>query len=230
MSSTAAEPLLVASNLGYRFSDRWAVSGVNIRLSSGQALLVTGDNGAGKTTLLRMLASLLRPSTGSFTVAGVDGLTSPLLVRRHVSMLSHSSGLYMALSALDNMRVTARLQGISLSSEELYRHLDRVGLKGRDKEPVRGFSAGMRKRLAWAMLLIKQTARLVLLDEPYGQLDADGSNLVDELVKEQKEQQRAVVVVSHLTERAAAAADHALKMRGGRMVWVGEASQVCSES
>jgi heme exporter protein A len=95
-------------------------------------------------------------------------------------------------------------------------------LAGREHEVVRGFSAGMRKRLAFAKVLL-QDAPLVLLDEPYGQLDPAGFGFVDRLVEELLGQDRAVVMVTHIIDRAAGLLQSGVVLDGGRMAWVGDA-------
>jgi len=210
---TGAAPMVVANNLGRRYGDRWAVSGVNVRLAPGRSLLLAGHNGAGKTTLLRLLAGLLRPSCGEVLRAGPVG------------MVGHRGGHWLDLSARETLRFDARLLGRPLDLVGAEALLVRFGLGDRGNGPVGDFSAGMRKRLALARLVLQDPA-IVLLDEPYGELDADGSALVDVVVKDLLVRGKSLVMSTHLFDRAAHLLHHGLVLDHGRMAWVGPAAEV----
>lgn len=210
---SGAAPLIAATNLGRRFADRWAVAGVNLRLGPGRSILLAGHNGAGKTTLLRMLAGVLRPSQGEVLRGGTAGL------------VGHRGGHYLDLSPREALRVDARLLGRAFDQATADGLLARFGLAGRGDSPVGEFSAGMRKRLALARLLHQDPA-VVLLDEPYGELDKDGAALVDALVRDLLARGRALVMSTHLFDRAAALLHTGLVLDHGRMAWVGPAAEV----
>ena len=222
---SGTEPAIEVAQLSRRYADRWALAGVNLRLSAGRSLLVAGHNGAGKTTLLRLLATSLRPTEGQIRIGGHDAVADPLQARRAVAMLGQYNGLYHQLTAMENLRIAERLLGLPPDPDRLPRLLERVGLTGREHEVVRGFSAGMRKRVAVARLLLKD-APVVLLDEPYGQLDPEGFAAVDGWVVDLLARGRAVIMVTHLVERAAALLHAGMVLQGGRMQWVGPASEV----
>ncbi|MCB9727461.1 MAG: heme ABC exporter ATP-binding protein CcmA [Deltaproteobacteria bacterium] len=207
------------------FGSRWGLSGVNLRLHAGRSLLIAGHNGAGKTTLLRLLATTLRPTAGSVHLGGIDSGKDPLGARRQVAMLGHRTGLYPELTALENLTVAARLMGLEDHERRALELLDRVGLAGRARDPVREFSAGMKKRCALARVLLQDPA-VVLLDEPYGQLDPSGFDLIDRFLRDCAAQGRALIVATHLVERAAALLDTGLVLASGRPVWVGPAREL----
>ncbi len=207
------------------FGSRWALSGVNLRLAAGRSLLVAGHNGAGKTTLLRLLATTLRPTAGRVLLGGIDSERDPLGARGHVAMLGHRMGLYPELSALENLTVAARLMGLPNGQPRALELLDRVGLAARSRDPVREFSAGMKKRCALARVLL-QDPSVVLLDEPYGQLDPKGFELIDRFLADCKAQGPALIVATHLVERAASLIDTGLVLQGGTPTWVGPATGV----
>ena len=200
--SSTESTFLEGSDLSRRYGSRWALAGINLRLKRGRSLLVGGHNGAGKTTLLRLLATTLKPTRGTLFVNGIDARKDPAAARHYIGMLSHHSGLYQELSALDNLKVVGRLAGLDQLGDRARELIVRVGLAGREHDRLREFSAGMRKRLAFAKLLM-QEPELVLLDEPYGQLDPRGFEFVDDLLGTLVDDGRAVVVVTHLVERVA---------------------------
>ena len=190
----------------------------------GASLLVAGANGAGKTTLLRLLATTLRPTSGSLLIGGKDPSIDLLEVRQQLGLVSHKTHLYDDLSASQFLDITATLAGMPKDRERTEGLLERVGLAGRGNDVIRGFSAGMRKRLCFARLLL-QDPSVVLLDEPYGQLDIAGGDFVDELVSDLKDAGKTLVVSTHQVERSGQLLEHGLVLSSGRMNWVGPASE-----
>jgi heme exporter protein A len=218
-------PAVETSGLGRRFGRRWALAEVTLRVPRGVRVMLTGRNGSGKSTLLRVLATALRPDRGSARVLGQDVRAQREAVRRQVSLLDHYSGLYEALSALENLRVAARFLGLDDGTEALRARLDEFGLFARAEDPVSTFSAGMRKRLALARTVM-QPAAVVMLDEPYGELDVDGFALVDSLLQRLRAEGRTVLMSTHLLERGRELCDEALALEQGRLVWAGQASDL----
>ena len=170
-----------ATRLGRRYGRRWALAEVSLRIPRGRVVLVTGHNGAGKSTLLRVLATATRPDAGEARVLGHDIRHERVEVRRRSALLDHRSHLYSALTALENLQVAARYLAGEKGRAPLLGILDRVGLGARSGDAVATFSAGMRKRLSLARLLMQEPA-VVFLDEPYGELDPAGFSLVDSLL------------------------------------------------
>jgi heme exporter protein A len=216
---------LAAENLARGYGDRWALSGLKLQLAAGRSLLLAGPNGAGKTTLLRLLATTLRPNEGRLEVFGIDPIKSPMAARRHIALLSHRTQLYTELTAAENLSVAANLLGLARNPQRVPELLQRVGLEGRGDDRVRTYSAGMRKRLAFARLLL-QDPKIVLLDEPYGQLDPSGFAFVDDLIEQFIAEGRTLVLSTHLLERASPLLRSGLILAAGRMAWVGAADDL----
>jgi heme exporter protein A len=202
-----------------RFGLRWALAGVSYALERAQALLLTGHNGSGKTTLLRILAGALKPSRGRVSVLGFDAVRERDELRRRVGLLGHQSFLYEDLTAQQNLAVAARLLGKPTDARALAPLLERVGLQDRAGAAVRTFSAGMRKRLSLARLFLKGP-ELYLLDEPFGELDPAGIQLVERLISELRAQNRTVVVSTHFVEHGRALCDVRLHLDNGRALKV----------
>jgi len=201
-----------ATDLARRFGKRWALARLDLEVPEGQRLLVFGANGSGKTTLLRVLSTLLSPSTGQLKLFGREPREDLLAVRGRLGLVTHSAGLYEDLSARDNLAVQARLLGKPVPADIL----ERVGLDGRP-DPVRAYSAGMRKRLSFALMLHKEP-ELVLLDEPFAALDPAGMDDVADLIRDLP---GTVIVASHQVERTSALCDAALLLEGGLPRWSG---------
>ena len=175
------ERAVEVQGLGRRFGLRWVLRGASFHLVPGEAVALLGPNGSGKSTLLRVIGTLLRPNAGSVSVNGLDVERSAGLVRAHVGYLAHSPGLYDDLTARENLRFAADMLGLPRTSIE--GALDRVGLAHVADQRVRGFSAGMQRRLAIARLLLRRP-RVLLLDEPYSNLDSDGIALMNDVIAE----------------------------------------------
>ena len=210
-------PAVEAKLVSRRFGARWALIDVSLEVAAGEALLLTGPNGSGKSTLLGILAGALRPDTGEVRLLGQLDRGQ---LRRHSALLAHRSFTYEPLSGLENLRAAARFLGKPAHRADLLPLLDRVGLAERADDPVHTFSAGMRKRLALARVVLQDPA-LVLLDEPYSGLDSQGADLLEEIVNEMRSRGAAILVASHLTERTGAWCDRALVLRDGQSVWTG---------
>jgi heme exporter protein A len=221
MSALAVE----AEGLGRRYARRWALVDVGLRLPRGSALMVAGRNGSGKSTLLRLLATAIRPTRGTARVEGFDVVDGRDDVRRQTALLAHFSYTYDVLSARENLRLAARFLGRATGDDALRAVLDEVGLGARAGDAVETFSAGMRKRLALARVLL-QDAPVVLLDEPYGELDPPGFRLVDALLARLRGQGRTVLMATHLLERGAELCDQALVLEAGRVAWTGAAREL----
>lgn len=216
---SAAPPTFAfeARDLCKRYGRRWALARVSFALPAGRSLLLTGHNGSGKTTLLKLLATSVRPTAGALAVLGHDAVAEREAVRRHVALLSHSSFLYEDLSAEQNLHTLARLLGDPSPVETSRALLDRVGLTRRSDHPVRQFSAGMRKRLAIARLLMK-APRLALLDEPFGELDPQGIAEMEAIIAELKAQGTSLILATHLVEQGLTLCEDRLHLQEGRVV------------
>jgi heme exporter protein A len=225
----AAAPAVEATGLCRRYGRRWALVDVSLRIPKGSVAMVTGRNGSGKSTLLRILATAIRADRGSASVAGADVVRERDAVRRRVALLSHHSYHYEALTALENLAVAARFVGRPTARDALVTRLAEVDLAGRADDPVSTFSAGMRKRLSLARTLLADAA-VVLLDEPYGQLDPPGFELVDALLGSLRERGVTVLIATHLLERGASLADTAIVLESGRLEWAGAAGELARRS
>ena len=227
-----SRPGISADAVSKRYGARWALSRVSFELAAGETTMLAGRNGAGKSTLLRVLATALRPDLGAVRVAGLDTVADRDALRRRVALLDHRSHLYDALSAAENLAVLARFlraDGIATDAEAPLAALGEVGLADRADDAVAGFSAGMRKRLALARVLLK-APEVALLDEPYGELDPPGFRLVDGVLDRLRRRGATIVMSTHLVERGREHCDRALVLDGGRLGWDGPARQLPADA
>jgi heme exporter protein A len=186
-------PLLQARALAYARNDEPIFGPLDFALHAGEIVLIEGDNGSGKTTLLKVLCGLLEPSAGEVLLHG-----TPLTLARlshQVALLGHLLGLKLELSALQNLRFAVGLGGIRAGITPQLA-LASVGLVGYEDQPVRMLSAGQRKRVALARLLLVPAA-LWLLDEPYANLDRDGIELVNRVLDDHARRGGAALITPH---------------------------------
>lgn len=209
--------------LARRYGRRWALSGVTMHVPAATVMMVAGRNGAGKSTLLRVLATAIRPDRGSVTVGGFDVVRHRQDVRKLTALLAHQNYLYDSLTARENLAVVA--DHLRVSRVRVLPLLEQVGLATRADDVISTFSAGMRKRLSLARVLL-QEPRVVLLDEPYGALDPPGFDLVDGIIAGLKASGATILMATHQWERASRFCDLAIVLEQGSVDWQGPASEV----
>jgi len=213
VSSLASNDLIV-EDLARRYGPRWVLSRVNLRLAPGGSCMVTGNNGSGKTTLLRCLATAIKPQHGRILLGGRDLWRERSYLRGQVAFLSHATRLYEDLDARGNLRTWARFGDASVAIDTL---LERVGLPPMRRDPVRSFSAGMRRRLALARVLMKRP-KLLLLDEPFTALDPAGRELLIEIVGEIQQNGATLVLATHMPDVSSRLCRDHIHMEGGSVV------------
>ena len=212
-----ASPAFELVDVSKRYGARWALAHVTFKLERGAALMLTGHNGSGKTTLLRMLATATFPTLGQMNVLGDDTREHRMALRRKVGLLSHVSYLYEDLTATQNLLILSRLAELKVTAKDIGELLVRVGLGERRDHPVRQYSAGMRKRLAIARLLLK-APELALLDEPFGELDPKGILEMEALIRELSQKGSTLVLATHLIEQGMALTTQRLHLENGCVV------------
>jgi heme exporter protein A len=224
MSTAPTEPAVACAGLGRAYGERVVLRDVAFSVPAGATLAVFGPNGAGKTTLLRILATLLRPHAGSARVLGRELPREGWAVRGRLGLLAHDPLLYRDLTARENLRYHARLHGVGFARvEEL---LDAVGMRLRADEPVRQLSRGMTQRVAVCRAVL-HAPELLLLDEPYANLDPAAVAEVEPLIGRGSGATR--VVISHDVEQGLAEADLVLGLRGERVALDAPVADVTAE-
>jgi ABC-2 type transport system ATP-binding protein len=205
MSSSSGEsrdPALSVDRLTKRFGDRLAFSDVSFDVARGEVFGFLGPNGAGKTTTVRTLGTLLEPSSGSAAVAGL-ALTreNGVEIRKRISIMPESPGLYLRLSILENLECFADLYELPDPRDRIERALRAMDLTGRAQDPCGTLSKGLRQRVALARALLSEP-EVLFLDEPTAGLDPVATREVHELIVGLRQRGVTIFLTTHRLEEA----------------------------
>jgi ABC-2 type transport system ATP-binding protein len=204
-----------------------AIEELSFTAEAGEVIGLLGPNGAGKTTAIRVLTTILAPTSGSFTVAGIPH-TRPAEIRRRVGVLPESAGYPEQQTGIEFLRYHARLYGHSRASADATAAvlLRDVGLADRQSSPISTYSRGMRQRLGIARALVNDPA-VVFLDEPTLGLDPAGQEQIMRVIDGMARERAATVVLStHLLAEVEAVCSRVLILNRGHLVADGTVAEV----
>jgi heme exporter protein A len=226
--TTSGTAALSTTALSRAYGESWALRELTVEAPRGSTLAVIGPNGSGKSTLLRIVATLLRPTSGRVSVLGHELPRESWKLRGRIGYLGHSPLLYRDLTAAENLRFHARLFGLpGHGGDRIGELLERVGLAHRAGTRVGEMSAGMVKRLAVCRAVLHDP-ELLLLDEPLANLDPAGVDAIAPLIGPAPGRSR--VLVTHDVGAALAGADLVLALaRDGSLAFSGDAAGVDPE-
>jgi ABC-2 type transport system ATP-binding protein len=215
-------PVVATTELTRRFGPVTALDRLTVELPDAGVIGLVGPNGSGKSTLIRILLGLIRPTSGSASVLG-SSISSPRHYASRVGVLVESPAFIAGLSARTNLVSLARLRRLPLARVDAV--LAQVGLLGRDREPVKRFSLGMKQRLGIAAALLSDP-ELLILDEPTNGLDPAGIVEIRELLRDLGREGRTVIVSSHQLSEIEAVCDHLVVIRFGELVFSGPMAEM----
>jgi ABC-2 type transport system ATP-binding protein len=209
-----AENSIVVNDLTYRYGSLLAVDHISFEVGKGEILGFLGPNGAGKTTTVKMLTGQLRPKEGTATLLGFDIAREPEKVQARIGVCFELTNLYEQMSAVDNLKLFAELFGVQ--GFDAYALLERVGLKGREKDSVGGYSKGMKQRLMIARSLVN-SPDILFMDEPTSGLDPVSSEAIDNIILEERRRGATVFLTTHDMWEADKLCDRVAFMESGRI-------------
>jgi ABC-2 type transport system ATP-binding protein len=213
-----------------RYDTITAVDHLDLDVFPGEIFGLLGQNGAGKTTTILMLLGLSEPTGGEARVMGLDPAREPREVKRRVGYLPDAVGFYEGMTGRQNLRYTARLNGIARSDADvaIAEVLDQVGLTGRADDAVETYSRGMRQRLGIADALVK-TPDLLILDEPTTSIDPLGVVEILELLRRLVDERGlAIMLSSHLLDQVQSVCDRIGIFASGRLVGIGTMTELAA--
>ena len=189
-------PILEARAITCVRGERELFSGLNLQVFAGECLHIRGENGVGKTSLLRLLTGLSPPDKGQILWDGKSIKEDARSYRRKLLFLGHRDALKEDLTAIENLRMYAAIDGVALSEEDAFKSLRRFGLRGREDLPVNFLSAGQKKRVLMARM-VSRNAQIWILDEPFNALDVRAVQELQEVISEHLASNGSVVLTSH---------------------------------
>jgi ABC-type multidrug transport system ATPase subunit len=209
----ASPPVIVLDNLVKFFGRFAALRGISASFAPGRLYVVLGDNGAGKSTLLRIVAGLMEPSQGAFTLLGTKNHRA---VAQRVGYMGHAPLLYDELSGMENLRYFAGLYGLS-DDETCRKAMQMVGLDAELSRRVGQYSQGMRQRLSLARAVLHDP-ELILLDEPFSNVDMHSSREMAAVLGRVRDNGKTIFVVTHQAALMEGVADEFVQMAAGQIV------------
>ncbi len=214
-------PVIELDQISKRYGKLDALWNVSFSIPSGSFLTIFGPNGSGKTTLIRILATLLRPTSGTARIVGHDPVQQSGDVRKSIGVVLHQSLLYDTLTARENLSFYGKMFGVSALNERIDHLLDAVGLTARADDIVRTFSRGMQQRIAIARALLHDP-QLLLLDEAFSGLDAHAVTTLRRLLQQFHREGRAIALTTHHYQLGIELATHAALLVNGGLRYFGD--------
>ncbi|MGZ8545569.1 MAG: ABC transporter ATP-binding protein [Flavisolibacter sp.] len=222
--------VISVQHLSKQFTEIKAVDDLSFTVPRGVVYGFLGQNGAGKSTTIRMLLTLVKSDTGSIRLFGKDIREHRREILARIGAVIEKPDLYKYLTAYQNLQIMARLSGTSPEKKTLMDQLEQLGIADRAHSKVKTFSQGMKQRLGIACALV-HNPELIILDEPANGLDPQGIADIRNLILHlSKEQNKTILVSSHLLNEIELIADHMLIIDKGKKVAEGKVSDLLNPS
>ncbi len=215
-----ARPTLELRDVSKQFGELHALSGVSLRVSPGDSILLYGPNGAGKTTLLRVLSTLARPSEGKVLLDGEDVHSNPAAAKSAIGFVTHTTFLYGELTVRENLEFAGKLFGLAAVVQRVAEVLDTFHLRERAETMVRELSRGYQQRVSLARAFLHDP-QFLLLDEPFTGLDAASTESLQGLMRRLEGQGKALIFSTHNFDQGKAVARRMVSLEGGKLRYDG---------
>jgi len=201
------------------YGDLLAVDHVSFEVRQGEFFGLLGPNGAGKTTIIRILTGLLKPTSGTVRVMGINVVEDPVGVKAQIGVVTETTNPYLEMSAWENLMFAGSLHDMPKKElkERAANLLKLLGIYNRRDEKVENFSRGLRKRVAIAMALIHDPP-LLFLDEPTAGLDVQSARMIREFLRRLNERGTTIFLTTHYIEEADLLCDRVGIIKSGRLI------------
>ncbi len=200
------------------FGNHHALRGIDLEVKEGESVVIFGPNGAGKTTLIKVLATILKPSSGTVLVNGLNLKDSAEEIRHRLGVVTHQTFLYSNLTAYENLEFYSRMYDVPKRKERIYEIANMVGMTSRLYDRVGTLSRGMQQRFSIARSLLHKPA-IILLDEPETGLDQKAISLLWEVLLTDGEKKRTIIFTTHNLERGLEVGNRLLILSQGKIVY-----------
>lgn len=214
---------IAVRDLGKRYGDRDALRQLTLEIPTGGCFGVLGPNGSGKTTLMKILAGLVRPTTGSAVVAGCSLPKESFEARRRLGVLFDRPLLPRDFTLREGLLYHAELYQVPDARARIDELVGRAGLTWRVRDPVRTFSRGMAQRVSLICALLSDP-EVLILDEPFTGLDPEGCGLVEASIEEMREAGKTVLLVTHEMPRVERLCEGVAVLKRGQLAFLGESN------
>lgn len=219
-------PAVELNNICKSYNDNLVVNNVSFTVAQGEIFGLIGPNGAGKTTTIRMMMDITKPDSGEINVLG-ESLSEN--TKNRIGYLPEERGLYKKLTVLESLTYLASLKGIkprlvNSRAEEL---LERIGMLPHKEKKIEELSRGMGQIIQFLVTIIHDP-QLVVLDEPFAGLDPVNTELLKEIILELRNQDKAIILSTHMMNEVEALCDRILMIDKGRTVLYGELAEIKS--
>ena len=218
--------IIEVKNLTKEFKEIRAVDNLSFSVAAGKVYGFLGQNGAGKSTTIRMLLTLIKPSSGSIEIFGMNLQQHRKEILSQVGAIIERPDLYKYLTALENLRIFATMSGVKITEKKLMDQLEEVGLADRANSLVKTYSQGMKQRLGIATALV-HNPKLIILDEPTNGLDPQGiADIRNLIIRLSKESGKTLLISSHLLSEMELIADSMLIIDKGKKLVEGNVNDL----
>jgi len=221
--------MIETESLTKKYGNLTAVSELNLQVNPGELFVFLGSNGAGKTTTIKMLTGLLRPTSGTATIAGFDVVNSPLEVKKAIGYLPDEPFLYAKLTGREYLQFIADIRGVQKKREKVDRFIDLFELSQSADELIEGYSLGMKKKVAIGAALIHDP-KVLFLDEPTGGLDPRSAKTMKDILMDIRQRGSTVFMTTHILEIAERMCDRIGIINSGKLIRVGTMDELRKEA
>lgn len=217
---------ILLENINLELDKKSILTDINARFTSGKTYVLRGKNGSGKTMLLRILAGLVIPTQGTVRI-DEKILHKDISFPESVGVLIENPGLLGEFSGLDNLKMIASIRNV-IHEADCKKIMNDLLLDPEDNKKVKKYSLGMRQKLGIAMALMEDP-EIILLDEPLNGLDEKSEKIVIEMLLEEKEKGKLIIVASHEKEELEYLSDEMIEIKAGEIVQKKETVKIKSE-